>query len=361
MNIQEVREKYPQYGDLSDEQLGKALHQKFYSDMPYEDFASKSGIIQETQPQGNNFLRQTGIAARAAGPIAAGTAAGAALGAPLAGVGAIPGAAAGATAAAILQLVDKLGGTDYLEKAMDQLGLPRPETPSERVFSDIAGTMAGAAGVSKGAEVLSRGVSPTAQRLLQALGERQGLQITTAGSSALGSGLARESGAGPLGQAAAGLASGMAVPLAGAAMGGLADKVGDIGATIGSSFGNQRGTERLAKDAITRVAGENRERILQALQQSKELAGAKPTVGQAVAEAQIGKPERFGGALVRLEKDLTGAKGIEDILPSAYQKQKIDTAAFEKGLNKATAPLREKAFAGVKGGVDPDDEPGRPG
>jgi hypothetical protein len=44
MNIQEIRQKYPQYSDLSDEQLGKALHSKFYSDMKYEEFASKAGI-----------------------------------------------------------------------------------------------------------------------------------------------------------------------------------------------------------------------------------------------------------------------------------------------------------------------------
>lgn len=47
MNISEVREKYPQYGDMSDEQLGQALHSKFYSDMPYEDFAKKAGIVAE--------------------------------------------------------------------------------------------------------------------------------------------------------------------------------------------------------------------------------------------------------------------------------------------------------------------------
>lgn len=44
MDIQTVRQKYPQYGDLSDEQLAKALHGKFYSDMPYEEFSSKIGM-----------------------------------------------------------------------------------------------------------------------------------------------------------------------------------------------------------------------------------------------------------------------------------------------------------------------------
>lgn len=44
MDIKTVRQKYPQYGDLSDEQLAKALHGKFYSDMPYDEFSSKIGM-----------------------------------------------------------------------------------------------------------------------------------------------------------------------------------------------------------------------------------------------------------------------------------------------------------------------------
>lgn len=47
--IQEVRAKYPQYDDLSDEQLAGALHQKFYADMPFEQFASKIGLGQQQE------------------------------------------------------------------------------------------------------------------------------------------------------------------------------------------------------------------------------------------------------------------------------------------------------------------------
>lgn len=44
ITIADVRAKYPQYSDLSDEQLAKGLHQKFYSDMPYDQFSSKIGL-----------------------------------------------------------------------------------------------------------------------------------------------------------------------------------------------------------------------------------------------------------------------------------------------------------------------------
>lgn len=44
MDFKEVRAKFPQYSDLSDEQLGQALHKKFYADMPYEKFAVQIGL-----------------------------------------------------------------------------------------------------------------------------------------------------------------------------------------------------------------------------------------------------------------------------------------------------------------------------
>jgi len=43
MNIQELRGKYPEYSDMSDEQFATGFHKKFYSDMPFEDFSSKIG------------------------------------------------------------------------------------------------------------------------------------------------------------------------------------------------------------------------------------------------------------------------------------------------------------------------------
>lgn len=44
MNIEEVRKKFPQYSDLSDEDLAKGLHKKYYSDIPYEEFSTKIGM-----------------------------------------------------------------------------------------------------------------------------------------------------------------------------------------------------------------------------------------------------------------------------------------------------------------------------
>ncbi len=44
MKLQEMRQKYPEYNDLSDEQLADSYHKKYYSDIPKEDFYSKIGF-----------------------------------------------------------------------------------------------------------------------------------------------------------------------------------------------------------------------------------------------------------------------------------------------------------------------------
>ncbi len=45
-SIAEIRQKFPQYEDLSDEQLAGAIHKKFYADMPAEEFNAKVGLAQ---------------------------------------------------------------------------------------------------------------------------------------------------------------------------------------------------------------------------------------------------------------------------------------------------------------------------
>lgn len=44
MQLAEIREKYPQYNDLTDQQLAEGLHKKYYSDLDFEDFAGRIGL-----------------------------------------------------------------------------------------------------------------------------------------------------------------------------------------------------------------------------------------------------------------------------------------------------------------------------
>ncbi len=49
LTIADVRQKYPQYNGLSDDQLAGALHKKYYASMPYEEFTSKIGLSAQAQ------------------------------------------------------------------------------------------------------------------------------------------------------------------------------------------------------------------------------------------------------------------------------------------------------------------------
>ena len=48
MNIQEFRQQYPQYNDLSDQALADSLYNKHYSDMDRQEFDSK--FLSVTKP-----------------------------------------------------------------------------------------------------------------------------------------------------------------------------------------------------------------------------------------------------------------------------------------------------------------------
>lgn len=50
-SLADIRQKFPQYNDLSDQDLASAIHAKYYADMPIDQFNSKLGITPSQQPQ----------------------------------------------------------------------------------------------------------------------------------------------------------------------------------------------------------------------------------------------------------------------------------------------------------------------
>ena len=149
------------------------------------------------------LLRQGGLTTRALAVPAGGAMLGAAMGAPFAGVGAIPGAIAGATAASLAEPISNLGTSIYnyfsganqptatqtIEQGLTSMGLPQPETATERVvqsasraLTDAATGAAAARGVASAlpqgsvgqgvAQTLS--AEPSAQAISSALGATAG-------------------------------------------------------------------------------------------------------------------------------------------------------------------------------------------
>ena len=105
------------------------------------------------------LLRQGGLTTRALAVPAGGAMLGAAMGAPFMGVGAIPGAIAGATAASLAEPISNLGTSIYnyfsganqptatqtIEQGLTSMGLPQPETATERVVQSASRALTDAA------------------------------------------------------------------------------------------------------------------------------------------------------------------------------------------------------------------------
>lgn len=258
------------------------------------------------------------------------------------------------------------GGKGLLRGASN-LSLTIPRAAGSALLGPIGGSMLGA-----GAEALAKpstemvAATPTneAEKFVGTAGE-------IVGGSVAGGGAGTLRGALMTGGAAAGGASGELVGgdlgkflgiIAGsygtsAAMT-IAKKLGmtlaDIGAVVGSGFGNKAGIERLATKAVTEKSGAEAPRIAEALKSPTQyVPGAKVTAGEAITEAQMGKPEQFGGAVVRLQRDLYGAKGAEDVLPSVAKQQQEAITKHLDALKAKTAPMREAALtnANQMGGV----------
>lgn len=49
--LSEIRQKYPQYSDMSDEDLANSLHKKYYSDIPIGEYYSKIGLTQKEESE----------------------------------------------------------------------------------------------------------------------------------------------------------------------------------------------------------------------------------------------------------------------------------------------------------------------
>lgn len=62
MTLSEIRKRYPEYNDLSDQALADAFHSKFYSDIPRADFDQKIGLGKTAAEPG--FLQRTGEVAK---------------------------------------------------------------------------------------------------------------------------------------------------------------------------------------------------------------------------------------------------------------------------------------------------------
>lgn len=214
---------------------------------------------------------------------------------------------------------------ENMGRTLDILGAYKPETKGERLLSDIAG---GAYGSMAGGPM-----SALPRTLLSGAG------------AGLATGMAREGGGGLAAQVGAGLIGGALPAVTRGTLGYLGDKIGDIGATVGAGFGNKASLNRLAEDAAQRISGKDADFIRAAELSAKRYAGTPTTTAEAIAQRNALQSGVRGGSTVRLQQDLSGAKGAADILPSVEKIQ--DKSIIERAAQLAGGSTADEQKAAL--------------
>ncbi len=269
----------------------------------------------------------------------------------LQGIGSLLGAVGGDALGALETKVTGRPVASFRDNAAalgDTLGLPKAQTSGDRVLGDIGEALTGTgltlgAGGALGA---SRAVAPTlaraapAPQLAPTLGERAAevltaqpiLQTASAATGAGASSMARESGAGALGQAAAGVLGGLApasitagapMTLRGALRGGesnrksLEDAIKDFG-TLGGA------TPTVGQGTGSRVR-----------QGMENLLGSSPTAGGVMARAGEKQGEQIGKGLNDLARSMSSnptAEGAGRSIRAGVDTFAKNTKAMRRGL-----------------------------
>lgn len=257
----------------------------------------------------------------------------------------------------ILQLVDKLGGTNYIEQAMDALGLPKPESSTEKLATGAMEGMAGMVGVGGAAATTLKALpktSPVARPLLEAVVQNPGTAAVAAASGGAAQEGARQAGGGPAEQLLANIAASAVAPAGMSAVGaagrGVARGLGDVGHAIGAAAGRKSSIERLTADAVEGLTKDGRPELEAALRQATtHVPGAPPTVAEALAERNLQLPGRqVGGELVKLQDQISGHRGVADVLPTKMKENQAAVEKYLEALNSRTAVLREDAFRAAR-------------
>lgn len=223
----------------------------------------------------------------------------------------------------------------------DFAGLPSPNPGAEQTVANFAKPVGTALATAYGAAKLAPQVVSYAKPAMEWLAANPAAQLKAALGLGAGSTVADKIDAGPLARTGLELVGAVTVP-AGMNVAGrgfnkiIAEPAKDIGATIGATFGNKKAMRRIETDFLERNLREQKGRVVGALQSATEyVPGVKPSSAEALAEANAKLPdEQIGGFVARLQRDLSGAKGAEDVLPS-----------FIKGQEKALADAKSAAWA----------------
>lgn len=317
MNIRDIRAQYPQYNDMTDAALLSALHAKYYADMPREQF--DAAVNTGERSPGQSLGRQLGLTARAA-------------------IGGVAGLA-NMVADPVVKGINYMGGnlpipSQALERTMTRAGLPEPASGTERFANAVNRGMVAPAALGAAVPSLAGSI---------------GTQILSSGMGAGSSELAREAGAGPFGQFAAGIAGGLVAPAAVVA----ADEVRKAGVRAAGALAEpmtEGGRDKIVARTLQRAATDKGTAADAAGNYSTYVPGSNPTLAQATLDPGLAGLEKAvrtrnpaAFAERAAEQDAARQAGLANSFGNATDLQMAQAARDE-----ITKPLREAAFAKAK-------------
>lgn len=351
MDIQSIRQNYPEYSDLSDADLAKGLHQKFYADLPFDQFAQKIGLPQPAAPSMlDQFGRQAGLTARYA----------------IEGMAGVP--------AMFIDPFQRLAGVRTMSQGvsslLDRAGLPKPEGDAEQYIAAISKAGAGAGGFIGAAKsapaIVSQVVKGAPPLVTNVLAAAPAAQLAQSAVGAGASEAVRQGGGNEWEQLLAGavgsVAAGGVGSVAAAAKRGARELARPVTFT---------GSEQVAADTLGRIVGDK----TSALANLRTYLDAK--AAEAAGGPRVGSPG-FAPTTAMASGDVgiagaarTVARG--DANPQFAAREAANNSALlddlarlrstdswiarkEQVLEKRTAPMREAALdpANAKGPVNYD-------
>ncbi len=221
-----------------------------------------------------------------------------------------------------------------LNDAMSLVGVPEPETATERVVGDVASAMTGAgASVAAGRALASAG-GEVVQGVGRLLSAGPGLQVGTAATGAGAVGVTREGGGGAGAQVAAGLA-GALVPALAPAVGGAVVRGALRGGEAGRQAVAQRVADFKAAGVEPSVAQVTQGRVAKA---TETLAGRVPGGAGVVAEFANKQADDLAASVLKLSDELApGASAV-----NAGEAIKRGVGAFKQGVKAVQSKLYQR-------------------
>lgn len=357
-SLAEIRQKYPQYQDMSDADLAGALHKKFYADMPIDEFNAKMGVNATGAPSGRHLSYEEGLLEMEKEKQAD---AGGKLGAAMTGyIGDMPivgPALLGVAERGAAGLTSLINGSDYgqnVEQAQRTVQAAQEQNPYSRMAGGLAGNVAAMAGLGSTAAG-ARALGMTGPSLLS----RAGMSSLSSGAISGADTAVRGGDASDIvNSTAIGAGVGGAIPLVGAGIRRGLEAVGDYVYPFVNAVRNPaQEAQRRVGAAMTRDATANPGMVMSRADEAAAAANNIPIANvdrggettRALARSVANQSPEARASIENLASDRFGAQSqratnfIRRLTGGA-----VDDLAYQENLTKlaraSNGPAYKAAF-----------------